>query len=137
MVVTDGLPLLNTNVPVLVDQTNQYEFSKVKIMKKTLISILIYIIFTNITFALGFEQAEIKKAVVNVLKDPNSVIFGDLEIKGETACIEVNAKNAFGGYTGKQEAILAKIEGKWLVAAIEKDISHALCVNKFLEVSKD
>lgn len=101
-------------------------------MNKTLSSIIIYIIFTNTTFAFSFEQAEIKKAVANVLKDPNSVIFGDLEIKGETACIEVNAKNAFGGYTGKQEAILAKVEGKWLVAGIEKNISHSLCVNKLL-----
>ncbi len=106
-------------------------------MKKTVSSILIYIIFTNMAFAFSFEQTEIKKAVINVLKDPNSVIFGDLEVKNKMACLEVNAKNSFGGYTGKQEAMLSKVEGKWLLVTIEKNISHSFCIEKWLEVSPD
>jgi hypothetical protein len=106
-------------------------------MKKILRSIFIYSIFTNIAFAFGFEQTEIKKAVVNVLKDPNSVIFGDIEVKNKMACLEVNAKNAFGGYTGKQEAMLSKVEGKWLVVTIKKDLSHSFCVDEWLKVKAD
>jgi hypothetical protein len=48
---------------------------------------------------------EARKAIIRILKDPDSVKFGQLfEGRGlsgkETICGEVNAKNGFGGYTG-------------------------------------
>ena len=45
--------------------------------------------------------SEIKQAVLVGLKDPDSAKFGKLTKAGDNyACLDVNAKNTFGGYTG-------------------------------------
>ncbi len=62
------------------------------------------------------ESGEIKRSVKDALIDPDSARFRGDVVKskdGNVACIEVNAKNKFGGYTGFSSAILRKSDGKW------------------------
>lgn len=91
------------------------------------------------------EDADKKNAEMAVrqsLKDPDSAQFGEFTI-GYTVtygkvsemhtCLTVNAKNSFGGYIGKQEAIVFERvfegRGKWnLIKIIEG--SHNACVKK-------
>lgn len=51
-----------------------------------------------------------RKAVMGILRDPTSAIFGQVLIvrKGgqESICGEVNAKNGFGGYTGMKPFVI-------------------------------
>jgi hypothetical protein len=47
------------------------------------------------------EESAAKKALAQSLKDPDSAKFGDVRLIGKNgACIPVNAKNSFGGYSG-------------------------------------
>jgi|GEM_PF-3527733 hypothetical protein len=51
------------------------------------------------------DTAAIHTGIKRVLKDPESARFGEIaagiDDKGDTiACVHVNAKNGFGGYTG-------------------------------------
>ena len=60
---------------------------------------------TIIYFALGSgmlepEHSHIEEAVAAELRDPSSAQFRNIREGTETACGEVNAKNAFGAYTG-------------------------------------
>jgi hypothetical protein len=59
-------------------------------------------------------------AVKEHLKDPESAIFDSpTEVLANKACIVVNAKNSFGGYTRKQAAFLEKsVSNKWTVEEI-------------------
>ncbi|MGL5162188.1 MAG: hypothetical protein ACRC8E_07965 [Plesiomonas shigelloides] len=57
--------------------------------------------------ATASEEKSAKKLVVDQLKDPDSAIFGDVWVmKGtngnRSICGYVNAKNSYGGYTGKK-----------------------------------
>lgn len=54
------------------------------------------------------EEKAAQKAVLEVLKDPDSAKFGEFQYNAETkrACLGVNSKNSMGGYTGEQQAIL-------------------------------
>lgn len=52
------------------------------------------------------DESDIQNAVRARLKDPDSAKFGTYQTfksaKGETfACIEINAKNSMGGYSGR------------------------------------
>lgn len=88
--------------------------------------------------ALKQEEDDAKKAVLAALKDPDSAKFGKFSLAGEfqgsqAACLTVNAKNSYGGYTGDSEAILAKMEGKWVVMqlgskGIARELSHEECI---------
>lgn len=70
-----------------------------------------------------------RKAVLDSLKDPDSARFGKFtEVTSTTACLNVNARNAFGGYTGDQVAFLLKADNKWVVVSFEKKLSHAQCI---------
>lgn len=67
-----------------------------------------------------------KKAVLGRLKDPDSAKFGDVCYYDETqACIAVNARNSFGGYTGEQMALLKKIDGVWQVLDISNNAYYS------------
>lgn len=76
------------------------------------------------------EKPEAKEAVLQRLKDPDSAKFGNFTlIDDERACLTVNAKNAYGGYTGDKEAWLNKIGGEWNVFFPEDNIARYLsCV---------
>jgi len=75
------------------------------------------------------NEALARKATLNSLKDPDSAKFGKFtQVTQTTACLTVNARNAFGGYTGDQQAFLLKAENEWHVVAIEKDLGHSQCI---------
>ncbi|MFZ2872233.1 hypothetical protein [Zavarzinia sp.] len=73
---------------------------------------------TSITDA---EKKVIEEAARDGLKDPDSAKFRhpQLYFGNEIYCIEVNAKNGFGGYTGflPVEMFVTRIDGKIKVAA--------------------
>lgn len=76
------------------------------------------------------ERSVLIQAVLSGLKDPDSAKFSDdmILVDDKGACVEVNAKNAFGGYTGYQQAVLFKLtEGGWTVVSI-KEMSRDLCI---------
>jgi hypothetical protein len=59
-----------------------------------------------------------KKDVANALRDPESAIFGAVvhsKKRGEAICGTVNAKNAFGGYTGMQPFVITLPGGSALI----------------------
>ena len=75
------------------------------------------------------SDREIKEAVKDDLIDPDSAQFGEISYSasGNMACAEVNAKNRMGGYTGKKQIYLKKIDGEWTYAR-DFDESHEDCV---------
>lgn len=76
------------------------------------------------------EQVMLKQATISSLKDPDSARFSGqmVIVDNKSACVEVNAKNTFGGYTGYQQAMLFKIDGiGWQVISI-KDVSREICM---------
>ena len=81
-------------------------------------------------FAAGVSKDETaaRKAVAASLKDPGSSKFGQFTTVSNDGCLTVNAKNAYGGYTGDQQALVSKIEGKWIVIGVEA-WSHTACVD--------
>ncbi len=67
------------------------------------------------------QESAIQKAVRGSLKDPESAKFGEHAVLDDKfACMTVNAKNSMGGYTGNQQALLAKKDGEWIVAEIDQ-----------------
>ena len=82
----------------------------------------------------GCEQSKIKSSIAEDMKDPSSVKFGKfiwIENDGPrddcgpqftarydsrracpVACVEVNAKNSFGGYTGEKVYLVKKDDSK-------------------------
>lgn len=94
-------------------------------MQKLSISFLILALLS----ACGGVESEAKKAVLKELKDPDSAKFGNfVQIGDSYACLTVNAKNSLGGYTGDQQALLEKSDGKWIAFSIT-DVSQDFCVN--------
>lgn len=77
------------------------------------------------------EDSEmLKQVTISSLKDPDSARFNGqmVIVDNKSACVEVNAKNTFGGYTGYQQAMLMKIDGVgWQVISI-KDVSREVCI---------
>jgi hypothetical protein len=74
------------------------------------------------------NEYEIKKAVLAILKDPDSAKFGEFtQINEVRACMTVNAKNSMGGYVGDQQAFLRKEGGKWMGYILE-GATHDWCV---------
>lgn len=79
---------------------------------------------------LAFFDTPIESAVRKELKDPGSAIFKDELRVGNRACISVNAKNSFGGYSGTQYAHLVDLgNNKWHVESTNGD----LCLTGVLE----
>ncbi len=79
------------------------------------------------------EANQVKKEVINDvlkgLKDPDSAKFGEFtRVSEDSACLGINARNSYGGYTGEQQALLFKLEGKWEIIKTEK-IDHGFCVD--------
>lgn len=65
--------------------------------------IALAILATNGSFSfdsLSGENRKVKQAIEKVLLDPYSAKFGDIAKTELGYCAEVNAKNAFGAYTG-------------------------------------
>lgn len=67
------------------------------------------------------DVGRIEAAVKARLVDPDSVKFGSVTFspKGESACIEYNAKNRMGGYSGQTIASLIYGADGWKVEQME------------------
>ncbi len=72
------------------------------------------------------EKKQVKQEVGGLLKDPYSAVYGDIfsyidPVTGERKiCVFVNAKNAFGGYTG-ESAFQKSVN--WANWASDEDLS--------------
>lgn len=96
------------------------------------ISAIILVLFLA---ACSGEESAAKNAVLVDLKDPDSAKFGDFQMVGrDGACLEVNARNSFGGYTGATYMSLIKIEGEW--AALTDSGSLDICTKVVTEIIK-
>ncbi len=72
------------------------------------------------------SESEIKDAIRQSLKDPDSAKFQELVTNkaGDRACASFNAKNSMGGYGDWQIAELRKINSKWTVQTFNGDASN-------------
>lgn len=80
------------------------------------------------------DNGAVTDAVKAGLKDPDSAEFGAIDIRegpgGKWACVTVNARNSFGGYTGDQQVKLKHTAGEgWQWVGEPAEISHASCVD--------
>jgi hypothetical protein len=73
---------------------------------------------------------EIRKAVRDTLKDPDSAQWGEKIVAKDFACIIVNAKGGAGGYTGREPVFLQKSFGSWSVAQTKNE---SVCAEHVLE----
>jgi hypothetical protein len=83
------------------------------------------------------EEAQIKDAVRRGLKDPVSAQFGtQTVVSSDGACQTVNARNSYGGYTGAQQAIVKKLDGRWFPIGIH-DITHTRCIEVVKQLGEE
>ena len=101
-------------------------------MKVALFAVCIALLLT----ACGGAESEAKKAVLKILKDPDSAKFGKFTIVNNMACLTVNARNSMGGYTGDQQATLTKLDKGWFFLTIV-ELSHEGCIDVITESSKN
>lgn len=85
-------------------------------MKKSLSVLLVLLSLAGCS-----EQSSIENAIRQNLRDPESSQFRNLVVsKGSSrACIEWNAKNAFGGYSDWDVARLDKRNGEWSISQMQ------------------
>ena len=60
--------------------------------------VMMTLVLASMVAGCGYSEA--KEAVKSKLRDPSSAEFKAVGGSGDVACGYVNAKNAFGGYTG-------------------------------------
>jgi uncharacterized protein YceK len=109
--------------------------SKETALRRLIISILVVSAFlagcskeSKEEIAASKNLSDVKAAVLADLKDPTSAQFGKFEMVSDNrACIEVNAKNSYGGYAGTKPFFVKKIDGQW-VAITSMDFPFDLCV---------
>lgn len=128
-------------------------------MKKSFVSILLLLICVFGLTGCGKSEAEIKQeqeaekqeqeaeeelrvqaTVRGVLKDPDSAKFGRFIVfKPESACIAVNSRNSFGGYTGEKYVSLKKREGggEWIIEDLSPDVADSICRLEILFILKN
>lgn len=78
----------------------------------------------------AFDNA-MQKTVREKLKDPDSAKWGEQIVYKNRACLQVNSKNSYGGYTGNKTAWLKDISfpgGNWYL----EDIDEKGCYNHVL-----
>lgn len=81
------------------------------------------------------ERAQITRAVQRSVIDPTSVLVEEIfVVPGKNACVAVNGKNRFGGYTGFKPMIVSQIGGEWhSIMALE--VSMLECIPVILKLS--
>jgi hypothetical protein len=88
-----------------------------------------FLVATFAALTVGCD-ADVKSALEETLRDPDSVKYEEIIRLGDRACIRYNAKNAYGGYVGVNTAHLVRLSGgSWFV---ESD-SDSLCSTLMLE----
>jgi hypothetical protein len=83
-------------------------------MKRTILrGVVALACVTSLSACSGRSGTE--KVVRDGLKDPDSAKFGEYYFNAKTkkGCLEVNAKNSMGGYTGNQLAYVKKTDAGW------------------------
>jgi hypothetical protein len=81
------------------------------------------------------ERSLIIEAVSNSLFDSESARYKDINlIPNSYACVEVNAKNRFGGYTGFQTMVVAYLNNSWSTIDSLKDASSAFCLDLIIKM---
>lgn len=79
------------------------------------------------------DESEIKSYVKKSLFDPQSVIWGDIEIietkVGKLACVEFNAKNKMGGYSGRSAIPFTNLNNKGWSAVTDRGIPMHSCLD--------
>jgi hypothetical protein len=79
----------------------------------------------------------VKKAIRAKLKDPDSAKFGNEIVVQTRACISVNAKNSYGGYTGATIAHLKNLgSDNWYVETFDGEPCYAHVLERKLEMDK-
>lgn len=73
---------------------------------------------------------DVRKAVRETLKDPDSAQWGEKIVAKDFACIIVNAKGGAGGYTGREPVFLQKSFGSWSVAHTKNE---SVCAEHVLD----
>ena len=82
--------------------------------------LLVAIVVLFVACSSEIFESPIKKAVRDKLKDPDSAKFGEQFIFESRACISINAKNSYGGYTGASYAHLEKLSASnWYVHTLD------------------
>ncbi|GAD62494.1 hypothetical protein [Aquipseudomonas alcaligenes] len=72
------------------------------------------------------ERVQLAKSVGSALKDADSAKYAEMDvIPKKFACVSVNAKNSFGGYTGFKSVLVAYIDIDWFY--LQEVGSHSLC----------
>jgi hypothetical protein len=100
--------------------------------RKRLLPIFL-ILFALGLFAMTFTSTEsqVKNAVRRSLKDPASATFGRVTLVDDRhACVDINARNAYGGFVGNQQALVEKrydSNNDWVLMTIV-DWGHSECV---------
>lgn len=75
------------------------------------------------------ERQQITQAIKESLIDPESARFGDvLVLPNKYACVAVNSRNRFGGYTGFQMAFAVVMEGSWQFV-LTQDVTFEKCMS--------
>ncbi|MCB0018541.1 MAG: DUF1566 domain-containing protein [Anaerolineales bacterium] len=89
-----------------------------KLLSFILAILAIFIVF-SIWLVINFDIHRVKSQIREVARDPSSVKFYDVRKGSDYAiCGEFNAKNGFGGYSGK-ERFVATIDGSEISILIE------------------
>ena len=77
----------------------------------------------------GSEKLQITQAVQRSLIDAESARFGEiLVLPNKYACVAVNARNRFGGYTCFQMAFAGMMEGAWHYLTTE-NVTFEKCIS--------
>ena len=108
-------------------------------------SVIPFILGAVFVIAIGLVTKEIltdykiKSFVAQHLNDPDSAKFGQItrDNDGFMTCVEVNGKNRFGGYVGKQSVavVLSPTDDKLnMFSGFGQKMSHADCVNLYIRV---
>jgi len=93
-------------------------------VKKLFVAIsLMFTVMASHAATAEVSIAAVKKYVLSVLKDPESARFYNVQAFNDNTivCGYVNAKNSYGGYTGKQVFLVSFDSGRPAVAWIDKD----------------
>ena len=85
----------------------------------------------------GGAESDAKLAVRDKLRDSDSAKFGQFsEVNERLACLTVNSKNGVGGYTGDQQALLRKVDGKWTFYSVV-NATHESCVRSWPQIDRN
>jgi hypothetical protein len=82
------------------------------------------------------NRSTLIQAMKDTLLDPYSAKFGKHTVVGDYACLTINAKNAFGAYTGKKQYLLSWYgEQHGWQSFTSINASHQFCVDMITKLA--